>query len=507
MVREEFDVLVVGAGSAGCTLTAWLAGSSALRIGLVEAGPDYGAASSGRWPPELLDARQAPKTHDWGFAHSRARVVGGCSAHNQCAIVRPAPGDFDRWAGAGASGWTDAALAPLIERVEQALGLHQYRDDELTLWQRAFFDGALAAGFTRVADPNDPGTAEAVAPFHANVHGSVRWNAAFAFLDPVRGGPHLTILDDTLVDRLVIEGGRATALIGHRRGEAVTLHGRRFVLCAGVYGSPAILTRSGIGAPLELARLGVPVRVPLPGVGENLHDHPGVAFDYEPTATARQQFEAELASGRLYSAQVNLKARADVARERDDLDVFPYQSPDDAGVWRFLVMAFSLAPRSRGHVRLASLDPAQPPHIDFRFLTDPAGHDAAALGAAVRLLNRLAAAAPLRDIITRELIPGRSLTGEQEVAEFLRAHLVGYAHPGGTCRIGQINDAGAVVGPDGRVHGIDNVFIADASIAPEIPRAPINLTCMVVGLRIAELLLESAGGAAPSDSLAEPRTP
>lgn len=407
-------------------------------------------------------------------------------------MVRPAPGDYDRWAVAGASGWTDVTLTPLIERVEQALGIHQYSDDELTLWQRAFLDAAVAAGFSRVTDPNDPRAAEAVAPFHANVHGTIRWNAAFAFLDPVRGAPHLTVLDKTLVHHLVIEGDRATALVGHRQGEPVTLRARRFVLCAGVYGSPAILTRSGIGPPQELARLGVPVRLPLRGVGENLHDHPGIAFDYEPTVTARRQFEAELASGRLYSAQVNLKARTGLAREHHDLDVFPYQTPDDAGAWRFLLMAFSLAPRSRGHVRLASLDPAQPPLIDFRFLTDP--HDVAALGAAVRLLNRLAASAPLADLIARELVPGRSLTSDQEVANFLDAHVVGYAHPGGTCRMGQLGDADAVVGPDGRVHGTENVFIADASIIPEIPRAPINLTCMVVGLRIADLLSEDEGG-------------
>src|SRR5438067_7851476 len=272
-----FDVVVIGAGSAGCAVAAALAESGVRRIGLVEAGPDYGARAAGRWPAALLDPRRGPDTHDWNYEmdrgdgttapESRARVVSGCSAHNQCAIVRPGPDDCRGW------GWTAAELAAVTRAVSQRVPAAPYADGELAVWQRTFLDAAVASGVRRVADVGDPAGPDGVAPFHANVVNGVRFNAAFAFLDRVRGTGAVTVLADTLVDRLELDRARAVAVHGVREGTPLVLRARRFVLCAGTYGSPAILLRSGVGPPRELRALGIAPTLVRPGVGRNLHDH------------------------------------------------------------------------------------------------------------------------------------------------------------------------------------------------------------------------------------------
>lgn len=488
-VVKEFDIVVVGAGSSGCALAGRLVESSRLSVGLVEAGPDYGPAGGGRWPTELLDPRRFPKTHDWGLGQARARVVGGCSAHNQCAVMRALPGDFDRWAAAGNRGWGDRDLAPVLRDVERRLPRRQYREDELAFWQRSFVDAAIAGGFPRVGDLSEPEPAEGVAPFSANLRGLIRWNAAFTFLDAVRERPTLNVVAHTIADRFVVSAGRVRSLIGYSPNGTIELRAPRFVLCAGVYGSPAILMRSGIGPRDALQKLGIPVHVPLSGVGENLHDHPGIALDYEPGAQVRQAFEKELADGKVYQSQVILKALGDGAPWESLIHVLPYQAPEESGAWRFVLMAFAMRPRSRGSVRLSGRDPSDTVQINFNFASDPDGRDLAILTAGLDLIRRLAKLPPLNGAIQREIVPGDSLATDRERAKFIRGRAAGYSHPVGTCRMGLSADAGAVVGPDGAVLGIDNLFVADASIIPDIPSANTNLTCMLIGRKIAELLL------------------
>jgi choline dehydrogenase-like flavoprotein len=223
---DAFDVAIVGAGSAGCALAGRLAARTDLRVALVEAGPDYGPRTRGKWPQDLLDAHHSPDSHDWGLEQSRARVVGGCSTHNECALVRALPGDYDRWE---IPGWSDEDLAPVVNEMQRLLPARVCARDELAVWQRAFLDTALASGFLGAA------------PFAQNIVDGIRWNAAFTFLDPVRS--RVEIVSDILADRLVIEGDRAVALIGYGSDGEHEIHADRFVLCGGVYGSPAILPR------------------------------------------------------------------------------------------------------------------------------------------------------------------------------------------------------------------------------------------------------------------------
>ena len=398
------------------------------------------------------------------------------------------PGDFDRWAAAGNGGWGDADLAPLLRDIELRLPLRQYRDDELAFWQKCFLEAAAAAGCPRIRELSDPDSVEGVSPFRANLRNSIRWNAAFAFLDAVRERSTFSILADTIADRLAFKGGRAMALMGYSRDGAIELRARRFVLCAGVYGSPAILMRSGIGQPDTLQKLRIPIQMPLAGVGHNLHDHPGIAIDYEPSPSARRAFEKELAADSLYQSQVILKALADARSEESLLHLLPYQAPDESGVWRFVLMVFAMRPRSRGSVRLSGRDPHDAVQIDFNFVSDPEGHDLAALTAGTRLIRRITKFPPLDHAIRTESAPGLRLDRKIERIRFIRTRVAGYAHSVGTCRMGPSSEAGDVVNARGLVYGTENVFVADASVVPEIPRANTNLTCMLIGRKLAELV-------------------
>jgi choline dehydrogenase-like flavoprotein len=315
-----------------------------------------------------------------------------------------------------------------------------------------------------------------VGPFVQNIKDGIRWNAAFAFLDAVRS--RVTVIGGLLADRLVLESDRARVLIAHGRDGAREIHAERFVLCAGVYGSPTILLRSGVGPADHLTRLRIPVRAALPGVGANLHDHPGAGVEYEPTRRALQAVKEDTATGRFYEAQVVLKTAP-------DLHVVPYQTEDAPGRWSFGILAYYLDPRSRGRVRLTSRDPSAPPAVDLALLKDR--HDVDALIEGVQIIHDVTRRPPLAEAIARG---PRRFTSRARRARFVRDNVADYSHSVGTCRMGPAPAAGDVVDARGRVHGLANVFVADASVMPRIPRVNINLTCYVIGFRAADLLAQ-----------------
>ena len=209
---------------------------------LVEAGPDYGAYDSGRWPAEVLDARAAPYTHDWGFGDGRsllrARLIGGCSAHNACFVVWGAPADYDEWGALGNDGWSFAAIRPQLERAQGMIETREVEPEEIAPVQRAVIEAAGAAGIPLLEDLNRLDVTDGIAPVPLNAVGGVRWNAAFAYLDPARERSNLTILDRALVDRLRLRGDQAREAIVRRDGEALELEADLFVLAAGPYCSP-----------------------------------------------------------------------------------------------------------------------------------------------------------------------------------------------------------------------------------------------------------------------------
>src|SRR5687768_9437110 len=262
------DTVVIGGGTAGAAVAARLAQGGSQSVMLIESGPDYGAFAEGNWPPQLLDARSLPGGHDWGYvndartgrpAHTldRARVIGGCSSHNGCASIWGSRVDYDGWAALGNEGWSADDLLPFFKLANETLRVKRITASEITPWQQACLDTAPQIGIPHVADLNDLDEDIGMSTSPVNIVDGVRWNTAFAYLDPLRGEECLTILGEIQVDRLRLEGNRVIAIEAMGPDGPLTIEAGRVVVCAGTYGSPAILLRSGIGPAAELRALGI----------------------------------------------------------------------------------------------------------------------------------------------------------------------------------------------------------------------------------------------------------
>jgi choline dehydrogenase len=442
----RYDVVVVGGGTAGCVLAARLSEEASRQVCLIEAGPDYGPHADGRWPADLLDARSLAFSHAWATdredrSQLRAKVIGGCSAHNACIVLRGAPEDYDEWG----PGWTAAELAPHLDRAERALETRVFADEELSPWHRAFVE---AAGPDAVVHG-------------LNAKGTVRWNLGFAYLDAARARPNLTILPDTLADRVALDGARATGVLT-TGGE---IRARTVVVSAGAYGSPGILLRSGIGPGTGLP------------VGEGLLDHVGAGLGWEPTRRLSEEAERFAAEHPVFMAQVTVVARSRTCPESVwDLFLFPALERSAGGVFEITAAAFAMKPSSRGRVTLSSSDPRAPLRVEHGFLADE--RDAGIVADGVEQLRALVAVEPLASLAGREVRPGADVAAEDHV----RAAARGFFHPTGTCALG------AVVDRDARVLGLDGLYVADASIMPTIPRANTNLTTAAIAERVAATL-------------------
>ena len=470
----RFDVVVVGGGTAGCILASRLSENPDRRVCLLEAGPDYGPLSSGRWPADMVDARWMPWTHGWGAGGEDqrtlgARIIGGCSAHNACVMVQGSPADYDEW---GAE-WSYGQLHPFLDRARATLRTAPQNSDHPGPIHVAFAEAASAAGFARLDDPDDPGQPVGIAQFPANVVDGKRWNAAFAYLDDARGRSNLEIHDQTLVDVVVIDGRRATGV--------VAADGSRFdaevvVLAAGAYFTPSLLMRSGIGPEPDLARAGVPLVQPLP-VGERLLDHCGTSVSWEPGDRLRDAIEQHDQESDLYETSTVLKAASASCVEGSwDLHLLSTigRHPETGG-YLVGVSFFHMKPLSTGRVRLRSPDPTHEPVVERGFLSR--GEDVSTLLEALELARALAATTSLNEGLGTELRPGAI-----DPEEYVRTTVRNYFHPAGTCPLGDVVDT------ECRVLGLEGLVVADASIMPTIPRANTNLTTAAIAERVASLL-------------------
>ena len=451
----RYHVLILGGGAAGCVLAGRLTECADRSVCLVEAGPDYGPYDTGRWPDDILDARWlALDSHRWerddedDRSQIRARILGGCSAHNACVVFRGAPADYDEWG----PGWSHAELAPYLDRAEQAIGTRATPDEELSPWHRAF---NAAADRRALGHP-------------VNAVDGVRWNAAFAYVDPARSRPNLTIVADTNADRVLIADGRATGAVAGGRELAADV----VVISGGAYGSPAILLRSGIGPTDELARHAVPLVAELP-VGEGLSDHVGTSAGWEPSErlvreTAEYESRHALAMAGGTIAWQSTACPPGV----HDVFIFPALEPGP----EISAAVFAMKPHSRGSVRLNGRDPETPVAIDHGFLRD--ARDADVLAEGFVALRDLAASEAVQPYVARENRPGPEVNADDHV----RASARGFFHPVATCAIGRVVDA------DCRVFGFENLYVVDASVMPTIPRVNTHLSTLAVAERMAERL-------------------
>ena len=469
----RYDVVVAGGGTAGCVLAARLSENPDRTVCLLEAGPDYGIAESGRWPADVLDARGIAADHLWPPAEDGrtfgGRVLGGSSAVNACAMLHGSRADYDEWG----ESWSYEHLRPYLERAKTTLRTAGANSEDPGPFHRAYLEAATAAGFPRLSDPNDPERAIGVAPFPANVVDGQRWNAAFAYLDPARGRPNLAVEGDVLVDRVLLDGARASGIVTDdgRRVDAETV-----VLAAGSYFSAAILMRSGLGPETELERLGIPVVASLP-VGERLLDHYGTDVAWKPSARLESSLAEHEREHGLLGPHVVLKAGSSSCTPGNwDLHHMTWVSPgESAGSYAAFALVFHMKPLSSGRVRLRSTDPTQAPLVERGYLSRP--EDLETLLEGIEVARRIAAAEPLGELLATEVQPGPI-----DVEQYVRETVRNYFHPAGTCAIGEVVDS------ECRVLGVEGLRVVDASVIPTIPRANTNLTTAAIAERMATII-------------------
>jgi choline dehydrogenase len=488
MAALEAEVAVLGGGTSGCVVAGRLAGAGR-DVLVLEAGPDYGPLAAGGWPRELVDARAIPESHDWGYDSAatyatrvvpfqRARVIGGCSAHNGCIAAVGHRSDYDGWS---LPGWSAADVERLLASVLERMRVRVYEDAEAGPFHAACLASAAALGWPRADDLCDLDGEDGFGLEPVNVDGDVRFNTAFAYLDPVRD--RVRVLGGVTVDRVERDGG-GWLVRGSRAGATVEVHAGTAVLSAGVYGTPAILQRSGIGDPAALGGAGIDCVHELPGVGRNLHDHPMIEVEYV-RAPALERIVADAAeAGFVPDEQTIGKVRSSRAGGVYDLHLVPVFSATQTGILagKVLIAAAVLTPRSRGALHVRSADPHQAPWIDHAYLADDDGHDLEVLRDGIGYVRELASTAPLRDLLGAPL---GSLDSDRE----LREAVVHYFHPVGTAAMGGDDDALAVCDTRGRVRGLEGLVVADCSLLPVVPRANTNIPAVLVGEQVAGFLL------------------
>jgi len=497
----EYDVVIAGGGSAGCTLAARLSEDPARRVLLLEAGPDY---TADELPADLASSLNLTTTHDWGFEDEpradgrrvplpRGRVLGGCSSTNATYAVRGHRANYDAWAELAGPEWGYEEVLPTFRRMEHDLDMQgpyhgqggplpvrRYATRELTPLSRAFLEAAVRLGHAPVADHNHP-EAIGAGPAPMTSINFTRQSAARRYVWPHRARPNLTVRAGVTVDRVRFEGRRARAVV-LAGGEEIAAD--RLVLSAGAYGSPAILLRSGVGPAADLAALGIDVVADRRGVGENLSDHPLVVVAYAAPSSSVGS-EAPPAFQTLLTYQSALHRGPGYDMHIVPQSVLPMEGSPTGFAYAFLCSV--VLPRALGRVALTSRDPRVLPRIETGFLDHP--DDRARMTEVVKVARRLAATAPLSELGALELAPGPAITTDAEIDAFVEANVTTYFHPVGSCRMGAAPDA--VVDAHGKVHDLEGLWVLDASVMPSIPGINTNLPTIMIAERGAAWLAAS----------------
>ncbi len=529
-VAQGFDYVVVGGGTAGCVLAARLSEDSRRTVCLLEAG---GAGNSMfvNVPGTIVMAQRSAATN-WRFQSvpqpqlngrrisvPRGRGLGGSALINGMVYFRGNPRDYDAWSAAGAKGWSYREILPYFRRSEHnenyASSVYHGRGGPMNVrtvtrpnpLNFSFFDALAGLGHSYRDDLNGADS-EGMGLRQLSIRNGRRETTANALLQPALGRPNLTVLTDIHATCIVLDGRRATAVeVRCADGSRIVKAHREIVLAAGAIQSPQLLMLSGIGDGEHLAAVGVTVRHDLPGVGRNLHDHLASPVHMRTRNPASYGVSLRAMPRNLWNvAEYFLFRRGPLANnvfesaafvksvpglDKPDIQLvfqpakrpgpsFPY--PVGHG---FAISPVGLYPSSRGRVTLASPDPFDAPLIDPNLLSAP--EDLPPLINGIRLARKVFASAAFEKYRADETSPGSAAMSDAELAAYVRAEAYTVHHPVSTCRMG--SDAGAVVDPDLRVIGLDNLRVADASVFPSIIGGNTNAAVVMIAEKACDLIL------------------
>jgi len=529
-VAQGFDYVVVGGGTAGCALAARLSEDSRRTVCLLEAGGS-GKSVFVNVPGTIVMAQRSAALN-WRFQSvpqpqlngrripvPRGRGLGGSALINGMVYFRGNPRDYDAWAAAGATGWSYREVLPYFRRSEhnENFGSNVYhgrggpmnvrnvtRPNPLNF---SFFDALASLGFSYRDDLNGVDS-EGMGLRQLSIRGGARETTASALLRPALGRPNLVVLTGTQATRILLDGRRAAAVETRSAGGNVMVKAHReIVLAAGSIQTPQLLMLSGIGDGGHLAALGLAVRHDLPGVGRNLHDHLAspvhmrtqspVSYGVSLRAMPRNLwnvaeyllFRRGPLANNVFESAAFVKSIPGLDRPDVQLVFQPAKRPGPSFPYPvghgFAISPVGLYPRSRGRVTLASPDPFDAPLIDPNLLSAP--EDLPPLLFGMRLARKIFASTAFAKYRAQETSPGSRAESDAELADYVRAQAYTVHHPVSTCRMG--NDAAAVVDPQLRVVGLDNLRVADASVFPSIIGGNTNAAVVMIAEKASDLIL------------------
>ena len=533
MSQPTYDYIVIGAGSAGAVLANRLSADARNKVLLLEAGPashpwsripiGYARLVTNPAANWLYSSEPEANTNGRKLPVPRGKILGGSSAINGMAFVRGQAQDFDTWAQMGNTGWSYEDVLPYFKRMETYEGgdeVHRGREGPLHVTNpqprlplfAALIKAAGQVGIVHNPDYNGA-TQDGIAMSQATISSGRRMSTARCYLDPIRQRANLHIETGALAEALELKGNRCTGvryLVGNdvRMARA----SREVVVSGGSINSPQLLELSGIGQPERLRDLGIEVHHPLPGVGENLRDHYAprtrwaigakeITFNDKGRGlglVAQALRYALFQDGMLGSVAAPIRA---FVRSREGLaapdvllgwvPMLTEPGPRGPKVSRQRGMtcyAHPMRPESKGNIHVTSADPRRPPAISFNFLSSPI--DAEITVRAVRLARAIMTAPAMAHLQVTEIAPGESRTTDDEILDWVRKVAETTFHPVGTCKMG--SDPLAVVDPRLRVHGMEGLRIADASVMPTLTSGNTNAPSIMIGEKAADMVLQDA---------------